>query len=206
MSGIQNYGAFIMAIFIFQLLPGAGTITILNATARHGIRAGLKAVVGTLTGDFIYMSAAVLGLAAILSAYPRILATAQWIGVFYLGWIGLKLLWETFHKQADDENLEQNGWAYFQQALLVSLTNPKVIMFFMAFFPLFLGPQSKPTTLFVLMVHVTAISLIYQTCLVLVGNTLATRLSRWQYARQIATRLAGIALIGFAIKLALNKQ
>ncbi len=206
MFGIQNYSSFIMAIIIFQLIPGPGTITILNASARNGVSSGMKAVLGTLSGDFIYMTAAVLGLAAVLSAYPGILEGAQWIGVAYLCWIGWKLLRMPVVEQTDEPALKQNGWAYFRQALAVSMTNPKVIMFFMAFFPLFLGADSTPVTLLPLMLHVTAISLIYQTGLVIIGNTVARRISRWQYARLIATRLAGAALIGFGIKLALGNR
>jgi leucine efflux protein len=56
------------------------------------------------------------------------------------------------------------------------------------------------------MAHVTGISFIYQTGLVLVGNVLARRLSKWPYARSVATRLAGVALIGFGAKLALNNR
>ncbi len=80
MFGIHNYGSFIAAVLVFQLIPGAGTISILNATARNGMGGGMKAVFGTLSGDLVYMCAAVLGLAAILSAYPGVLAGAQWIG------------------------------------------------------------------------------------------------------------------------------
>lgn len=206
MFGIQNYGSFIMAIVVFQLIPGAGTITILNATARNGIGSGMKAVFGTLSGDFIYMLAAVLGLAAILSAYPGILASAQWIGVAYLCWIGWRLLRASVADQPSATASEQKGWAFFRQALAVSLTNPKVIMFFMAFFPLFLNTESTPLTLLTLMVHVTAISFLYQTSLVFVGSAVARRLSRWRYARQVATRFAGLALIGFGIKLAFNNR
>jgi threonine/homoserine/homoserine lactone efflux protein len=95
---------------------------------------------------------------------------------------------------------------YFRQALLVSLTNPKVILFFVAFFPLFLLPNSSSITLVSMMLHVTLISLLYQTCLVLMGNALARRLKSIPAARKIATRLAGIAIIGFGIKLAINNR
>jgi threonine/homoserine/homoserine lactone efflux protein len=73
MFHIQNYSSFIMAVVAFQIIPGAGTITILNATARQGAGGGMKAVFGTLSGDLLYMLAAVLGLAAILSAYPGVM-------------------------------------------------------------------------------------------------------------------------------------
>jgi leucine efflux protein len=206
MLNIQNYTSFILAVVVFQIIPGAGTIAILNATSREGINSGMKAVFGTLSGDFIYMLAAVLGLATILSAYPGILASVQWIGVVYLCWIGLKLLYAPMTNETNDIVSKSGEWKYFQQALLVSLTNPKVIMFFMAFFPLFLSKDSTPITLLVLMVHVTAISFIYQACLVLVGNLAAKRLSRWRPLRIIATRLAGLSLIGFGIKLGFDNR
>ncbi|MDM8538471.1 LysE family transporter [Desulfobacterales bacterium HSG17] len=206
MFGIQNYGSFIIAVVLFQLFPGAGTITILNATARKGVRGGMKAVFGTLSGDFTYMFAAVLGLSAALGAYPSILVRTQWIGVAYLCWIGFKLIRTSATTQSADMETRKEDWAHFRQALAVSLTNPKVIMFFMAFFPLFLSEKSTPITLLALMVHVTAISFLIQTGLVIVGNTIATRLYTWQFARLVATRLAGIALIGFGAKLAIMNR
>jgi threonine/homoserine/homoserine lactone efflux protein len=78
--------------------------------------------------------------------------------------------------------------------------------FFHGLFPLFLSAESTPVTLLALMGHVTAISLLYQTSLVLVGNAVARQLSRWQCVRLLATRLAGIAMIGFGVKLAVNNR
>lgn len=206
MFDIQNYGSFITAVIVFQLIPGAGTLTILKATAQKGVGSGMSAVCGTLTGDFLYMLAAVLGLAALLSAYPGVLAGAQWIGVAYLCWLGWKLLRASMTELPTDKVLDHNGWTFFRQALAVSLTNPKVIMFFMAFFPLFLSPESKTVTLFALMAHVTIISFIYQASLVLVGNAAARRLSQWPYARLITTRVAGVAFIAFGVKLAFSNR
>lgn len=206
MFEIQNYPGFIMSVVIFQLIPGPGTVTILNASARNGVSGGMKAVFGTLTGDFIYMLAAVLGLAAVLNAYPGILSSTRWFGTAYLCWIGFKLLRIQATEEAKNAILRTSDWASFRQALAVSLTNPKVIMFFMAFFPLFLGRESSPFALVFLMGHVTAISLVYQTCLVLVSTSVARRLSQWRFMRLAATRLAGMALVGFALKLAYNNR
>ena len=204
MFEIQNYGSFIAAVVVFQLIPGAGTISILNATARNGMGAGMKAVFGTLSGDLIYMCAAVLGLAAILGACPGILAGAQWAGAAYLCWLGIKLLAASVKDTSSSVAVHQNGWIYFRQALAVSLTNPKVVMFFMAFFPLFLSPESTPLTLVILMVNVFVISLLYQTCLVIAGNAVTGKLVRWPWARRTAIRLAGVALIGFGVRLAVR--
>jgi len=206
MFDIQNHSSFVMSVIIFQLIPGAGTVTILNAAAKRGVSGGMMAVLGTLSGDFIYMLAAVLGLAAILAAYPGILAGAQWLGVAYLCWFGLKLMLAAVGRSEGGAVSWNGGWTFYRQALAVSLTNPKATLFFMAFFPLFLHSDSSPATLVVLMVHVTLISLLYQTVLVLAGNAIARQLSRWRYARLVAHRFAGAALIGFGVKLALGNR
>ena len=205
MFGIQNYNGFLLAVILFQLYPGPGTIAILNATARGGVGKGMKAVFGTLTGDFIYMLSAVLGLAAILSANPGILNVAQWIGIAYLFWIGIKYFRVSANK-IDPAEKEVKDWACYREALAICLTNPKAIIFFMAFFPLFLTDDSKPSTLTILMAHVTVISFLYQSMLVLLGNATIRKISKFRSAPVITTRLAGVAIMAFGIKLLLNKR
>jgi threonine/homoserine/homoserine lactone efflux protein len=202
MFGIQHYAQFIAAVLVFQLIPGPGTLAILNATARGGVRVGMGAVLGTLVGDFLYMLAAVLGLAAVLAAYPVAFTAMRWFGIAYLAWMGLSLLRVSVQDRAGEVVLEE-AWIHFRRAFGVSLTNPKVIMFFMAFFPVFLKADARPLTLGLMMVHVTVLSLLYQTGLVLVGNAAARSLSRIPAVRMLAHRLAGLALIGFGIRLAL---
>ena len=206
MFDIQNYTSFLTAILVFQLIPGAGTFTILNATARNGVGAGLGAVLGTLIGDFLFMVAVIAGLAAVMNANPIFFRALQWFGAAYLCWLGLQLLHSTVSQNATNPEPHKSGWLYFRQACAVSLTNPKVILFFVAFFPLFLRPGSSTTTLIAMISHVTAISFLYQAGLVLAGNAVARRLKAIPSARRIATRLAGIALIGFGLKLATSNR
>lgn len=206
MFDIQNYTSFVLAILTFQLIPGPGTITILNATARNGISAGMGAVCGTLIGDFIFMLAAVAGLAALMQANPLLFEALQWLGAGYLCWMGVQLLRKRFSDHLQQEEPRQSAWVYFRQACAVSLTNPKVILFFVAFFPLFLRPGASATTLIVMMAHVTLLSLLYQAGLVLVGNSVAQQLKAIPQARMLATRLAGVALIGFGIKLISSRR
>lgn len=206
MFEIQNYMSFLAAILVFQLIPGAGTLAILNATARNGIGVGFSAVVGTLLGDFTYMIASIIGLGAVMNANPLLFQGLQWFGAAYLCWIGFKLLRAPIAQAGIAQLPKRSRWVYFRQALAVSLTNPKVVLFFMAFFPLFLRVDSSPITLVAMMVHVTVISFFYQAGLVLIGNVVARKLSALPWARKIATRLAGLALIGFGFKLALNNR
>ena len=201
---IQNYSSFIMAILVFQAIPGAGTVIILNAAARHGVLAGVHAVLGTLTGDFLYMLAAVFGLAAVFSAYPGTLQGLQWIGVAYISVVGLQHIFSIQTVGLSKESERSEKLSYFRQGMIVSLTNPKVMVFFMAFFPLFLNDNSTPSTLVILMMHVVIISVVFQSGLVIIGNGVASWFSRWRVARHIARKLAGITLIGFGIQLALK--
>lgn len=206
MFDIQNYTSFLAAIIVFQLIPGAGTLAILNATARNGVRAGLGAVLGTIVGDFLFMVAAVAGLAAVMNANPIFFQVLQWLGAAYLCWLGLQLLRLPMSQDAANAEPHKPAWLYFRQSCAVSLTNPKVVLFFVAFFPLFLRPDSSNTTLVAMMAHVTFISFLYQSCLVIVGNVVASRLRAIPSVRRLSTRLAGIALIGFGLKLAANNK
>lgn len=204
MFGIHHYASFVAAILIFQLVPGPGTLAILRATARDGFRAGMGAVLGTLAGDFLFMLAAVLGLAAVLAAHPIAFAAMRWFGIAYLIGIGITLLSAKAAGEKETAASPMGGWVHFRRAFAVALTNPKVIMFFMAFFPLFLRSDARAVTLGIMMVHVTLLSLMYQTLLVLMGNAAAKHLSRIRAVRMVATRLAGLALIGFGVRLALD--
>ena len=204
MFGIQHYASFVAAILLFQLVPGPGTLAILGATARDGVRAGMGAVLGTLLGDFLYMLAAVLGLAAVLAAYPIAFSTLRWFGIAYLIWIGITFL-RTAAANSPAEEARPMSWRiHFRRAFAVSLTNPKVVMFFMAFFPLFLRTDASLLILGTMMAHVTLLSFLYQAGLVGLGNAAAQRLARIPAVRVVATRLAGIALLGFGLRLALD--
>ena len=206
MFDIQNYYSFLLAILVFQLIPGAGTIAILNATARNGVGAGLGAVMGTLLGDFVFMVAAAVGLAAVMRENPLLFEILQWFGAVYLCWLGLGLLRTKFDKQVDINEPKKSAWVYLKQGFAVSVTNPKVMLFFVAFFPLFLSPTSSSMTLFAMMLHVTILSFIYQALLVILGNSVAHKLKAIPFARKLATRLAGIALVAFGVKLALDNR
>lgn len=206
MFDIQNYYSFIAAIVVFQLIPGAGTIAILNATARNGIRAGLGAVCGTLLGDFAFMIAALAGLAALMQQNPVLFELLQYFGAAYLCWLGVGLLRTKIEPEKGKTEPKKSASVYFKQAFFVSITNPKVMLFFVAFFPLFLRPDATEMTLVAMILHVSLISLVYQALLVLLGNTLTLKLKAFPLARKIATRLAGIALVGFGIKLAISNR
>ncbi len=204
MFEIQSYHSFIITILLFQLIPGAGTIAILSATASHGVKSGMSAVCGILLGDFLYMLSAVIGLATLLQEFPYIFKITQYIGVFYLCFLGIEKI--VLDPKADSLNDKGKNRKLetFKQSFKICLANPKAIIFFMTFFPLFLSEESNPITLLSMMFHVIIISFIYQSLLVLTGESVKNVLCKWRYSKLVLTRLAGITFIAFGIKLAKN--
>ena len=146
-----------------------------------------------------------MGLAAMLAARPLLLSGLQWVGIGYLCWLGTRLLLSGDRENKGSVAVESPR-SHFRTALSVCLTNPKASMFFLAFFPLFLTRGAEPWVLGLMMVHVSVISLVYQTGLVLVGNALSARLGNIRPLRSVARRLAGAAMIGFGIRLAFNRR
>lgn len=198
---IQHYASFVSSILLFQLMPGPGTVMILDTAGRCGKRAGLAAVAGTLAGDFVYMLAAVTGLATFMPDGYSLLQILQWIGAGYLCWIGLQQFLAGGRLCACRQ-VSTNVSHAFSRALAVSLTNPKVVLFFFFFFPLFLLPGASGFTLMAMMAHVTIISFVYQAGLVLMGSMATSRFAAMPKVHGLARRIAGLALIGFGVRLA----
>ena len=204
MQSIQNPGGFIVAILIFQMIPGPGTLTILRATARHGTRAGSAAMAGTLLGGLCCMGAAASGLEALFRGQPDALRVLQVAGSLYLAWMGLRLVSRQRGGAASAaEEAPPTLKQHLRQAFAVSLTNPKVLLFYFALLPLFLRAPVPPASFAMLVACVTGTSLVWQTLLVFCGNAAARRLAGRPRAGAIAQRLAGVLLVGFAVKMLL---
>lgn len=203
MFDIQHYPSFIAAILVYQMIPGPGTITILNAAARSHM-AGMAAVAGTLLGDMVWMVAAVAGLAAVMQAHPLLFASLQWLGAGYLCWIGMQLVRVRVGAVAQPSVIMRSEGAYWRRAFAVCMTNPKAVLFFFSFFPLFLKPEASSSTLLTMILHVTLVCLIYQVMLVWLGSKIAQRLRNRPDLSVWSTRVAGITLIAFGIRLALH--
>ena len=139
MFGIADYGAFVVAIIVFLAIPGPGNLALITSTGKGGIRGGLAATFGVIAGDQVLMWMAVAGVAALLAAYPAAFAFVQWAGAAYLAWLGWKMLTA---KPGDAPVLNIRPRQYFQQELAITLLNPKAIVFYMAFFPLFVNRRS----------------------------------------------------------------
>jgi leucine efflux protein len=204
MFGVADYGAFVAAIIVFLAIPGPGNLALITSTSKGGIRGGLAATFGVIAGDQVLMWAAVAGVAALLLAYPAAFHAVQWIGAAYLTWLGAKMI---LAKPGAQPILNIQPRHYFRQAGLITLLNPKAIVFYMAFFPLFIDPaQHQGVLTFVAMAATIAtLTFLYGLIVVLLTHHLAERMRANPIIGRILEKVAGVFLLGFGIKLAVSK-
>ena len=204
MFGIADYGAFVVAIIIFLLIPGPGNLALITSTGKGGVAGGLAATLGVILGDQVLLWLAVAGVAALLGAYPAAFHAVQWLGAAYLAWLGGKML---LAKPGGAPVLHIQPHHYLRQALMITLLNPKAIVFYMAFFPLFVDPvQHQGLTTFSFMaVSIAGLTLAYGLAVVLLTHFLAQRLRANPAVSNTLQKLAGLFLIGFGVKLALAR-
>lgn len=204
MFGIADYGAFVAAIVLFLAIPGPGNLALITSTSKGGIRGGLAATLGVIAGDQVLMWAAVAGVAALLATYPTAFAAVQWLGAGYLAWLGFKML---AAKPGAKPVLHIEPRHYFKQAGLITLLNPKAIVFYMAFFPLFVDPAHHQgmLTFGVMAATIAALTFAYGLIVVLLTHRLAERMRANPSIARVLEKLAGVFLIGFGIKLAISK-
>ena len=150
------------------------------------------------------MWAAVAGVAALLVAYPSAFHAVQWLGAAYLAWLGLKML---LAKPGAAPILNIQPRHYFRQAAVITLLNPKAIVFYMAFFPLFVDPQRHQglITFGAMAVTIAALTFAYGLIAVLLTHFLAARMRSNPMIGRVLEKVAGLCLIGFGVKLAISR-
>ncbi|MGB4059682.1 MAG: LysE family transporter [Burkholderiaceae bacterium] len=204
MFGIADYGAFVATIVLFLAIPGPGNLALITSTGKGGIRGGLAATFGVIAGDQVLMWMAVAGVAALLAAYPAAFSAVQWLGAAYLAWLGWKMVTA---KPGAAPILNIRPRQYFQQALGITLLNPKAIVFYMAFFPLFVDPARHQglITFGAMAATIAALTFLYGLAVTLLTHHLAERLRASPRIASRLEKLAGVFLIGFGLKLAISK-
>jgi len=204
MFGIADYGAFVAAIVLFLLIPGPGNLALITSTSKGGVSGGMGATFGVIAGDQVLMWMAVAGVAALLAAYPAAFSAVQWAGAAYLAWLGARMV---LAKPGSAPVLNIRPRHFFQQAFTITLLNPKAIVFYMAFFPLFIDPSSHQglLTFGVMAATIAALAFLYGLTVVLLTHFLAERLRTNPMIGRVLEKIAGVFLIGFGVRLALSR-
>ena len=201
MFGISDFSAFCASILLFLALPGPGSFALLTSTAKGGFRAGAAATFGVIAGDQVLLWLAVAGVASLLAAHPLAFKAVQYAGAAYLAWIGLRMLFSRGDGSASPVYIEPR--AYARQAFFITLLNPKAIVFYMAFFPLFIDPATHRglPTFAAMAITIAVITALYCLALCAFANAVAAKVRAHRTAARWLERLAGVFLIGFGLRL-----
>ncbi|WP_232365727.1 leucine efflux protein LeuE [Denitrificimonas caeni] len=208
--GITDLWTYVLGTVFIVLLPGPNSLFVLATAAQRGIAAGYQAAGGVFLGDTVLMLLSAIGIASLLRTEPMFFIALKYLGAAYLCWLGVNMLvsaWRSTQRTAATvEAIQQIKPAQnpLRKAFLLSITNPKAILFFVSFFIQFVDPgYAHPGVSFlVLGLILQLISGIYLSLLIFTG----ARLAQWFRQRQrLATgALSGVGamFVGFGVKLA----
>lgn len=205
--GVADYPAFVVAVIVFLAIPGPGNLAIVTSTGKRGVRGGLAATAGLIVGDQLLLWLAVAGVAALLAAHPAAFTAIRWAGAAYLAWLGLGLLRSRGGAESGPRlPVRMIPGHEVRQAFLVTLLNPKAIVFYMAFFPLFLDPARPPGigTFAAMAATIAVLTFVYGAAVALLTHRLAERLRTSPRAVRWLHRIAGTAMVAFGIRVALE--
>ncbi|NUP35481.1 MAG: leucine efflux protein LeuE [Streptomyces sp.] len=232
MLGITDLSTYLAGLALIILLPGPNSLYVVSVAARSGARTGYRAALGVVCGDTALMVLSAGGVASLLQASPTLFAVVKFTGAGYLSWLAVGMLrgawrlWRTRGSHGAESLGGPDGPAVagaeagagaggqgakaaerpYRKALVISLLNPKAILFFISFFVQFVDPDyAHPVLSFVALgAWVQLFSLTYLSVLIFTGAHLAAAFRRRKRLTAGLSAAAGTAFLGFAVKLSLS--
>lgn len=233
--GVLQFWTFLAGVIVIILMPGPNSLFVLKTAMSQGARPAWFALLAVLLGDGVLILLSYLGVASLLLTSPELFRFLRYLGAGYLLYLGCMLLWglrvllpfavfrssvtpadtmTTSAEKAEQDMpatpplslLEAPALRAFQKALLLSLTNPKAILFLMSFFIQFIDSRFEPSWVpyLVLAVVLEIISFFYLACLIYAGAKLASFFRQKLWAQHFGNLLLGVLFTGFAMKLVLS--
>jgi len=192
---------FALATFVLTATPGPGVLYVVGRSVGGGRRSGLASMLGIETGEAVYIAGAALGITALLAASSVALSVLRYGGAAYLVLLGIRA-WRQ-NEREDDEAADpssRGNWGAYRRGLVVQLLNPKVAVFFLAYFPQFIRPgQSVAPQVLLLGAIYLAIAVSIDTCYVLLASWLADRLATTATARRRRARISALTYFALAV-------
>jgi threonine/homoserine/homoserine lactone efflux protein len=200
---VKDYASCVITVWLFLALPGPGNLTILAAYRSGGLKAAMISTLGIAFGDQLLILMALGGLAAILEEAPLIFRWVEMSGAAYLVYLGLSLMRHSEEIQKESVMALKDS---FTQSLGITLLNPKAIIFYMAFFPLFIdkGRQIDVQTWAILAGTIALLTLLYGVFLLLILRVVSRRLQEMRSFKKYMSNTLGVLFIGLGIKLAFS--
>ncbi|MGG7577519.1 LysE family translocator [Rhizobium sp. Nf11,1] len=205
---LAHWLAFLSAAILLNLSPGPDIAFILGHTMRGGKRAGFSALFGVWSGACLHVLMAALGLSAVLAASALAFSAVKWLGAAYLVWLGIQALRGGDNGPMNATGEEMAAARIYRQGILVSLLNPKVAIFFLAFLPQFVVEGAGPAWA-QLMLHgglIIAVAAFIEPPLVLLGGRLADALRRNAKIGRWLDRSLGALFVALGVRLALSSR
>lgn len=208
MLGVTDLWTYVLGVVVVVLLPGPNSLFVLSVAAQRGVRAGYSAAIGVFVGDAVLMTLTALGAATLLRATPWIFLVVKSAGAAYLAWVGVQLLlaaWKRAFLAADvSASPRLDASQPLRRALLISLLNPKAILFFLSFFVQFVDPTyAHPGLSFLLLGLIGQFfSAIYLSTLIFSGARLAAAFRARKHLSSVLSAGVGTLFLGFGAKLA----
>ncbi|MFE9814871.1 leucine efflux protein LeuE [Streptomyces sp. NPDC005773] len=220
MLGVTDLPTYLAGLVLIVLLPGPNSLYVLSVAARRGVRTGYVAAAGVWTGDTVLMTLSALGASSLLQTTPVLFAVVKYAGAGYLTWMAIGMLrtavsmWRERHRRVAEitgEGAEGTGAPAtmerpYRRALVVSLFNPKAILFLISFFVQFVDPgYAYPALSFLVLGTLLQIaSFLYLSMLIFGGTRLSAAFRRRKRLSAGATSAAGLLFLGFAAKLSFS--
>lgn len=213
MSAIHDYGLFVIAAAVLIVTPGPDTAYIVGRSVAQGRLAGIVSALGIQLGLCVHVTLAALGLTALVAASQTAFTVVKIAGAIYLVWIGLGMLRTRAHADAapspDAVRDHRPARTLLLQAFLSNVLNPKVIVFFLSFFPQFVNADDASTRVaafLALGATMLVLNTAWQLPLAWVAASLTHRVRQTPRMRVWLERMAGVAFIAIGLKLALTRR
>lgn len=206
---ILHWTTFTTAVVLLNLSPGPDMAFMLGHTVHGGRRAGFAAMAGVWGGTLCHALFAALGLSAILATSAIAFSIVKWIGAAYLIWLGISALRSQGGSVVSGRT--QSGvsaLAIVKQGILVSLLNPKIAIFFMAFLPQFVVEGSGPTWAQLAFhgVFILVISAVVEPPMILLADRMTNSLRNRPRLGLWMDRTLGAIFVGLGVRLALEQK
>ena len=201
--------AYFLILLIATITPGPNMLLAINHGVNHGFARTMYSCLGNLAGNLLMALVSILGLGAILIASGLVFNIVKWIGVLYLMFIGLKLIFEPVRKDTFDHDepvTNKKGYRLFLDGFIIAIGNPKGILFFTALFPQFIDVEHATMSVFMIVFITLGIVAVACYMLYAIFGVRLNRLFKLYSFRKIFNRITGSILIGTGLAIAFSKK
>ncbi|WP_027793211.1 LysE family translocator [Paraburkholderia acidipaludis] len=216
MLGITHFGFFCVAVFLLNVTPGPDTAYIVGRSVAQGRSAGLISALGISAGCCVHALACAFGLTALLAASATAFTVVKFVGAIYLVYLGTRLVFAKAERRSAEATEAAKAAPsraaaaprplrqLFLQGFWTNVLNPKVVLFFVSFFPQFVSTESSHKALAFLALGVVFVlmSTVWNSFVAWIAGSVTRRFSGKPGVKKWLDRTVGTAFVGLGVKLA----